>query len=112
MVTVRGQECIALYPQSCVRCLQLTEEDSMDFDHSPRAKEYIAKVDAFVRDRILPNEALYHQQLSHDPDFRKWTIPPIMEQLKAEAKAAGLWNLFLPDSTLGAGLDNRDYAPL
>ncbi len=84
----------------------------MDFDHSARAKQYIAQVEHFVRERIVPNEALYHQQLSHSSDFRQWRIPPIMEQLKAEAKAAGLWNLFLPDSEFGAGLDNRDYAPL
>ena len=45
-------------------------------------------------------------------DWRQWRIPPVMEELKAEARAAGLWNLFLPDSELGAGLDNRDYAPL
>ncbi len=84
----------------------------MDFEHSERAKHYIDKVSAFVRDRILPSESTYYAQLVHDSDFRKWRIPPVMEQLKAEAKAAGLWNLFLPDTDLGAGLDNRDYAPL
>ncbi|HEX2678693.1 MAG TPA: acyl-CoA dehydrogenase family protein [Polyangiales bacterium] len=84
----------------------------MDFEHSERAQRYITQVERFVRERILPNEALYQQQLSHSDDFRKWRIPPVMEELKAEAKAAGLWNLFLPDSELGAGLDNRDYAPL
>ena len=84
----------------------------MDFEHSERAKHYIGQVSRFVRERIEPNQALYHQQLLHDPDFRKWRIPPIMEELKAEAKAAGLWNLFLPDSEHGVGLDNRDYAPL
>ncbi len=84
----------------------------MDFEHSERAKLYIDQVGRFVRERIVPNQALYHQQLSHDPDFRRWRIPAILEELKAEAKAAGLWNLFLPDSELGAGLDNRDYAPL
>jgi acyl-CoA dehydrogenase len=82
----------------------------MDFEHSPRAQEYIAKVDRFVRERIEPNQARYFEQLSHSDDFRKWRIPPVMEELKAEAKAQGLWNLFLPDGE--AGLDNRDYAPL
>ena len=84
----------------------------MDFDHSPRAQELIGLVDRFIRERILPNEALYHEQLAHSLDYTQWRIPPIMEQLKAEAKALGLWNLFLPDAQYGAGLDNRDYAPL
>jgi alkylation response protein AidB-like acyl-CoA dehydrogenase len=84
----------------------------MDFEHSERAKHYIGLVDRFVRERIEPKQALNLQQLTHSDDFRQWRIPPVMEELKAEAKAAGLWNLFLPDSELGAGLDNRDYAPL
>jgi alkylation response protein AidB-like acyl-CoA dehydrogenase len=84
----------------------------MDFEHSERAKDYIARVDRFITERILPNEKTYASQLAHDPDYRKWRIPPIMEELKAEAKAQGLWNLFLPDAKYGAGLDNRDYAPL
>jgi acyl-CoA dehydrogenase len=88
------------------------EDSNMDFEHSERAQQYIALVDRFVRERVKPNERLYHEQLVHSQDFRQWRIPPIMEQLKAEAKALGLWNLFLPDSELGAGLDNRDYAPL
>jgi acyl-CoA dehydrogenase len=84
----------------------------MDFEHSPRAQEYIAKVGRFVDERVLPSEPRYFEQLAHSDDYRKWRIPPVMEQLKAEAKAAGLWNLFLPESEYGAGLDNRDYAPL
>ena len=84
----------------------------MDFDHSPRAQLLIASVERFIRERVLPNEATYEQQLAHSADYRQWRIPPIIEQLKAEAKAEGLWNLFLPDAGFGAGLDNRDYAPL
>ncbi len=84
----------------------------MDFEHSERAQQLIPVVERFVRERIRPNENLYDEQLAHSDDFRKWRIPPIMEQLKAEAKSLGLWNFFLPDSELGAGLDNRDYAPL
>ncbi len=84
----------------------------MDFEHSERARDYVARVDRFINERILPNEKTYTAQLAHDPDYRKWRIPPIMEELKAEAKAQGLWNLFLPDAKYGAGLDNRDYAPL
>lgn len=84
----------------------------MDFEHSERARAYIEHVDRFVRERIVPNEATYLAQLSGSDDWRQWRIPPVMEELKAAAKAAGLWNLFLPESDLGAGLDNRDYAPL
>jgi alkylation response protein AidB-like acyl-CoA dehydrogenase len=84
----------------------------MDFEHSERARHYIEHVGRFVRDRIAPNEHLYFEQLAHTDDWRRWRIPPILDTLKAEAKAAGLWNLFLPDSDDGAGLDNRDYAPL
>jgi alkylation response protein AidB-like acyl-CoA dehydrogenase len=84
----------------------------MDFEHSERAQQYIEQVERFVRERIVPNESTYFGQLSRSSDWRQWRIPPIMEELKAEAKAAALWNLFLPESEYGAGLDNRDYAPL
>ena len=84
----------------------------MDFEHSARAQELMKQVERFIRERIVPNEALYHQQLVHSSDYKQWRIPPIMEQLKAEAKALGLWNLYMPDAEHGAGLDNRDYAPI
>jgi acyl-CoA dehydrogenase len=84
----------------------------MDFEHSERAREYVTLVERFVRERVVPNETTYVDQLAHTPNWRDWRVPPIIEELKAEAKAAGLWNLFLPDTEYGAGLDNRDYAPL
>ena len=84
----------------------------MDFEHSELARRYIDLVERFVRERVVPNEQTYLDQLVHTDDWRQWRIPPILEKLKAEAKAAGLWNLFLPDTEYGAGLDNRDYAPL
>jgi len=84
----------------------------MDFEHSELARRYIDLVERFVRERVVPNEQTYIDQLAHTDDWQKWRIPPILEQLKAEAKGAGLWNLFLPDTEYGAGLDNRDYAPL
>jgi hypothetical protein len=84
----------------------------MDFEHSELARRYIDLVERFVRERVVPNEQTYIDQLAHTDDWRQWRIPPILEQLKVEAKAAGLWNLFLPDTEYGAGLDNRDYAPL
>ena len=84
----------------------------MDFEHSERARQYIDLVERFVRERVVPAEATYLGQLTHSHDWRQWRIPPVIEELKAQARAAGLWNLFLPDDEHGAGLDNRDYAPI
>jgi len=84
----------------------------MDFEHSERARNVMTQAERFVRERIVPNEQTYLDQLVGTDDWREWRIPPILEELKAEAKALGLWNLFLPDEKYGAGLDNRDYAPV
>ena len=84
----------------------------MDFAHSERARQVMEQVERFVRERVVPNEQTYLDQLEHTDDWRRWRIPPILEELKAEAKSLGLWNLFLPDEEYGAGLDNRDYAPV
>jgi acyl-CoA dehydrogenase len=84
----------------------------MDFEHSDKARAYIDLAERFVRERVLPAEQTYADQLSGSEDWRKWKVPPVVEELKAEAKAIGLWNLFLPEEPWGAGLDNRDYAPI
>ena len=84
----------------------------MDFEHSERAKNLMRQVERFVRERVLPNEQRYLDERVGTDDWRQWKIPPIIEKLKAEAKELGLWNLFLPDEEYGAGLDNRDYAPI
>ena len=84
----------------------------MDFGHSERATNVMAQAERFVRERIVPNEQTYLDQLVGTDDWSAWKIPPILEELKAEAKEIGLWNLFLPDEQYGAGLDNRDYAPV
>lgn len=64
-----------------------------------------------MEEYIYPNESVYEAQLKAFPD--RWSqVPPVMEELKAKAKSAGLWNLFLPDSEYGAGLTNVEYAPL
>ena len=65
---------------------------------------------AFMSEVVLPNERVYHEE--HAAFANRWTIPPVMETMKARARAAGLWNLFLPESEYGAGLTNRAYAPL
>jgi len=80
------------------------------FPFSERSRELQAKVAAFVADKVIPAEAAF---AAHDADpATRWTVVPRMQALKAEAKAAGLWNLFLPDARLGAGLSNLDYAPI
>lgn len=64
---------------------------------------------AFMDRYIYPNEALFYRQAE---ELGPWKIYPIVEELKAKAKAEGLWNLFLPESDYGAGLTNLEYAPL
>src|SRR5215475_10924583 len=82
----------------------------MDFDHSPKVKALQKRVQDFMDEYIYPHEETYVTQLNTQGD--RWQIPPIMEELKAKAKTAGLWNLFLPESERGAGLTNLEYAPL
>ncbi|ASP38082.1 acyl-CoA dehydrogenase [Bacterioplanes sanyensis] len=82
----------------------------MDFQHSAKAQDYIQRVRAFIRDEIEPIEEDYLREL-HSRE-NKWVVLPIIEELKAKAKAAGLWNLFFPNEEHGVGLSNLEYAPL
>ena len=82
----------------------------MDFEHSARSQDLQEKLLAFMDEHIYPNESVYSDQLFSQEDVH--SIPPIMEELKREARARGLWNLFLPASEHEAGLSNLDYAPL
>ena len=82
----------------------------MEFSHSPNAQHYIRTVQQFLRDEILPAEALYLQQLQSGSS--RWVQPPIMETLKSKARSAGLWNMFLPEPEHGPGLSNTDYSPI
>ncbi|MFZ0417008.1 MAG: acyl-CoA dehydrogenase family protein [Candidatus Sulfotelmatobacter sp.] len=84
----------------------------MDFSSSPRAQSYVQRLSAFMHEQVSPAEPEYYAQLQNVPDWRSWKQPPVMETLKAKARAAGLWNLFLPDGKYGAGLSNVEYAPL
>jgi acyl-CoA dehydrogenase len=84
----------------------------MDFAYSPRAQALIERVRAFMHDHVHPAEPEYFAQLTHSSDWRQWRQPPVMEELKRKARAAGLWNLFLPEEKYGAGLTNVEYAPL
>ena len=82
----------------------------MDFDFSPKVQDLRKQVSQFMEDYVYPNEKTFEDQLNSGPD--RWQIPPIIEELKEKAKAAGLWNLFLPESEYGYGLTNLEYAPL
>ena len=82
----------------------------MNFDYTPRVAELRETVAAFLEEHVYPEEATYDTYINEAET--RWTVPPIMEELKARARAAGLWNLFLPESEYGAGLSNLEYAPL
>jgi acyl-CoA dehydrogenase len=82
----------------------------MNFDYSEKVQQLREELMRFMDEHVYPNEKTYAEQHASFED--RWSIPPIMEELKDKAKAAGLWNLFLPDSDLGAGLTNLEYAPL
>src|SRR5437016_11874310 len=82
----------------------------MDFDPSDKVKRLEAQVREFMEREVYPAERVFERQLNEAPS--RWQIPPVMEELKEKARAAGLWNLFLPESEYGAGLTNLEYAPL
>ena len=83
----------------------------MDFEYSDKTKFALDRLSSFMDEHVYPNEATYYEQHgSFGAD--RWRIPPIIEELKGKARAAGLWNLFLPESKYGAGFTNLEYAPL
>ena len=85
----------------------------MDFDYTPKVKDLQKRLNAFMDQHIYPNEDAFHQEVeANRAKGNPWVPTVIMEQLKEKARAAGLWNLFLPQSERGAGLTNLEYAPL
>lgn len=84
----------------------------MNFEYSDKTKDLISRLEAFMDEHIYPVEQEYMDAVHSNPD--RWTTLPQMHELKEKAKAAGLWNLFLPEEYLpyGAGLTNLEYAPL
>jgi acyl-CoA dehydrogenase len=82
----------------------------MDFEYSDKVKDLINRVRGFMNEHVHPNEATHTGQVSENP----WETPPVVEELKAKARAAGLWNLFLPveHGRYSGGLTNMEYAPL
>jgi acyl-CoA dehydrogenase len=85
-------------------------EVPVDFAHSAKAAGYIRRVDEFIRTEIEPIEPEFHRTLRAQDN--PYVVLPVIEELKAKAREHGLWNLFLPDETHGAGLHNVEYAPL
>ena len=81
----------------------------MDFNPSDKVKDLEKRVRAFMDEYVYPNEQTYENQVEAGG---RWSVPPVMEELKKKARAQGLWNLFLPESEYGAGLTNLEYAPL
>jgi acyl-CoA dehydrogenase len=82
----------------------------VDFQHSERSRELQERVREFMDQRVVPAEAVHHAQLQEAPTRHHET--PVMAELKARAKAAGLWNLFMQDERWGPGLSNTEYAPI
>jgi len=81
----------------------------MEFEFSPRVKDLQKRLAVFMEEHIYPNEAKYQE---HCEGPNRWQPVPVIEELKPKARAAGLWNLFMPASEQGAGLTNLEYAPL
>ena len=83
----------------------------MDFEYSPKVQELRERLLAFMDAHVYPNEALWEQQVAAGD---RWEPPALLAELKARARKAGLWNLFLPQTygEFSPGLSNLEYAPL
>ncbi|HEY1961127.1 MAG TPA: acyl-CoA dehydrogenase family protein [Rhizomicrobium sp.] len=85
----------------------------MNFDYSPRQREWMKRVGDFMEEHVYPAENTYQEQMHAAREKgNPWIVVPVVEELKKKAKAQALWNMFLPESEHGAGLTNLEYAPL
>ena len=85
----------------------------MDFAYSDKVQDLQRRVSAFMEEHVYPAEERFHAEIAENRrNGNAWQPTQVMEELKAKAKADGLWNLWLPESNLGAGLTNLEYAPL
>ena len=80
----------------------------MDFEFSARTKDFEQRLRAFMDEHVYPNESRFEQEIQRN----RWQPSRVIEELKPKARAAGLWNLFLPNDAGRAGLTNLEYAPL
>jgi len=80
----------------------------MDFEFSPRTKDLQQRLQSFLNEHVYPNERRFDEEIQAN----RWLPSKVIEELKPKARAAGLWNLFLPNDEGGAGLTNLEYAPL
>jgi acyl-CoA dehydrogenase len=81
----------------------------MHFEYTDKVKALQKRLLAFMDEYVYPNEKVFHQQIDEGD---RWQPTAIIEELKPKARAAGLWNLFLPENPYGEGLSNLEYAPL
>src|SRR5258706_1509090 len=91
-----------------LRLSQADKEHPVNFEFSDKVKDLQRRLQFFLDEHIYPNEQRYRDEVEQNP----WSPTRIIEELKPKARAAGLWNLFLPESEHGAGLTNLEYAPL
>jgi acyl-CoA dehydrogenase len=85
----------------------------MHFELSARGQDILERVKVFIRDQIEPVEPIFWAEVHANNaggDWRQWKVPAILDELKSKAKAQGLWNLWMPDEQLGAGLNIQEYA--
>src|SRR5712671_3208753 len=80
----------------------------MDFEFSGKVKDLQKRLQGFMEEHVYPNEQRFHDEIERN----RWAPTRVVEELKPKARAAGLWNLFLPNDEHGAGLTNLEYAPL
>jgi len=85
----------------------------MDFEHSDKVQELQGRVREFVEEHVYAAEPRFHSEVAvNRAKGNAWVASQVIEELKTRARAAGLWNLWLPESSHGAGLTNLEYAPL
>ncbi len=85
----------------------------MNFEYTPRMKEWVRRVSEFMDKNVYPAEKTYNDQMAEArAKGNPWIVVPVVEELKAKAKTQGLWNMFMNESQHGAGLTNLEYAPL
>src|SRR3989338_776102 len=95
------------------RTIKIIRRPVVNFEPSAKAQDFVKRVRAFMKNEIAPLEAAYWDKIEaqcNGREWNNWRIPPEMEALKSKAREVGLWNMFLPDEKLGAGLSTMEYA--